>query len=102
MLIELFLFNSSDLIKDVAVSLVPLPLNKNDNIDPAALSGLEKNIKKVSLQITNSTDINTRDEYLLNFISSNKIDLCRIGDKPIFTNAMRQKVLDLTMCSPTL
>ncbi|XP_062712437.1 protein AF-10 isoform X7 [Aedes albopictus] len=35
-----------DLIKDVAVSLVPLPLNKNDNIDPAALSGLEKNIKK--------------------------------------------------------
>lgn len=38
----------SDLIKDVAVSLVPLPLNKNDNIDPASLSGFEKSIKKVS------------------------------------------------------
>ncbi|XP_062555383.1 protein AF-10 isoform X6 [Armigeres subalbatus] len=36
-----------DLIKDVAVSLVPLPLNKSDNIDPAALSGIEKNIKKI-------------------------------------------------------
>ncbi|EDS26673.1 mixed-lineage leukemia protein [Culex quinquefasciatus] len=35
-----------DLIKDVAVSLVPLPLNKNDNIDPASLSGFEKSIKK--------------------------------------------------------
>ncbi|XP_062555381.1 serine-rich adhesin for platelets isoform X4 [Armigeres subalbatus] len=39
-----------DLIKDVAVSLVPLPLNKSDNIDPAALSGIEKNIKKAKTE----------------------------------------------------
>uniref|UniRef100_A0A1Q3F7I4 Putative mixed-lineage leukemia protein n=1 Tax=Culex tarsalis TaxID=7177 RepID=A0A1Q3F7I4_CULTA len=39
-----------DLIKDVAVSLVPLPLNKNDNIDPASLSGFEKSIKKAKTE----------------------------------------------------
>lgn len=45
--VQMKIFYYSDLIKDVAVSLVPLPLNKSDNIDPAALSGIEKNIKKV-------------------------------------------------------
>ncbi|XP_053695266.1 protein AF-10 isoform X3 [Sabethes cyaneus] len=39
-----------DLIKDVAVSLVPLPLNKNDNIDPAALLSIEKTIKKAKTE----------------------------------------------------
>ncbi|XP_055644840.1 serine-rich adhesin for platelets isoform X2 [Toxorhynchites rutilus septentrionalis] len=39
-----------DLIKDVAVSLVPLPLNKSDNIDPASISGIEKSIKKAKTE----------------------------------------------------
>ncbi|XP_055539174.1 protein AF-10 isoform X2 [Wyeomyia smithii] len=39
-----------DLIKDVAVSLVPLPLNKSDNIDPASLLSIEKNIKKAKTE----------------------------------------------------
>ncbi|XP_058821739.1 protein AF-10 isoform X4 [Topomyia yanbarensis] len=39
-----------DLIKDVAVSLVPLPLNKNDNIDPASILSIEKSIKKAKTE----------------------------------------------------
>lgn len=49
-----------------------------------------------------STDFNSRGEHLLDFISRNEIDLCNRGDKPTFTNAIRQEVLDLTLCSPTL
>lgn len=49
-----------------------------------------------------STDTNTRGEYLLDFISTNEIDICNKGDAPTFANAIRQEVLDLTLCSPTI
>ncbi|XP_062538720.1 uncharacterized protein LOC134206995 [Armigeres subalbatus] len=47
-----------------------------------------------------STDINNRGEYLLDYISKNEIDICNRGDAPTFMNAVRQEVLDLTLCSP--
>ncbi|XP_055612182.1 protein AF-10 isoform X6 [Uranotaenia lowii] len=54
-----------DLIKDVAVSLVPLPLNKNDSIDPASISGIEKSIKKAKTE-PNSPHTPTADPNLQN------------------------------------
>ncbi|XP_058455147.1 protein AF-10 isoform X4 [Malaya genurostris] len=39
-----------DMIKDVAVSLVPLPLNKSDSIDPASILSIEKSIKKAKTE----------------------------------------------------
>lgn len=49
-----------------------------------------------------STDINTRGEYLLQFLSSKNINICNVGDKPTFSNSIRQEVLDLTLCSPSI
>ena len=47
-----------------------------------------------------STDINSRGECLLDFLSTNNIDICNTGDTPTFVNSIRQEVLDLTLCSP--
>lgn len=52
--------------------------------------------------IWGSTDINDRGEHLLEYISSNNIDLCNIGDSPTFVNKIRQEVLDLTLSSPII
>lgn len=49
--------------------------------------------------IWSSTDINKRGEDLLNYISSNNIDIRNKGNSPTFVNAIRQEVLDLTLCS---
>lgn len=49
-----------------------------------------------------STNINPRGEYLLQFLSSNNIDICNTGDKPTYENAIRQEVLDLTLCSQSI
>lgn len=49
-----------------------------------------------------STNINTRGEYLLQFLSSKNIDICNVGDKPTFENSIRQEVLDLTLCSRSI
>lgn len=52
--------------------------------------------------IWNSSDINKRGEDLLCYISSNNIDICNTGDSPTFMNAIRQEVLDLSLCSDLL
>lgn len=52
--------------------------------------------------IWSSTDINKRGEDLLNYMSSNNIDICNRGDSPTFVNSIRQEVLDLTICSDLL
>lgn len=49
--------------------------------------------------IWSSTDINKRGECLLEYLSSNDVNVCNEGDKPTFINAIRQEVLDLTLCS---
>lgn len=49
-----------------------------------------------------STDINSRGEGLLEFLSSNNVDICNNGNKATFVNAIREEVLDLTLCSPTI
>uniref|UniRef100_A0A182SW03 Uncharacterized protein n=1 Tax=Anopheles maculatus TaxID=74869 RepID=A0A182SW03_9DIPT len=46
--------SNRDLIRDVAVSLVPLSLNKNDHIDPLSIGVHEKNVKKVSDTVANN------------------------------------------------
>ena len=49
-----------------------------------------------------SNDINKRGECLFEFIISNNIDICNQGNKPTFVNAIRQEVLDITICSTKL
>lgn len=49
-----------------------------------------------------STGINSRGEYLLDYIYNNEIDICNRGEAPTFINAIRQEVLDLTLCSPKI
>uniref|UniRef100_A0A182TH80 Uncharacterized protein n=1 Tax=Anopheles melas TaxID=34690 RepID=A0A182TH80_9DIPT len=39
-----------DLIRDVAVSLVPLSLSKNDHIDPSSIAAHEKSVKKAKTE----------------------------------------------------
>lgn len=52
--------------------------------------------------VWNSTDINTRGEYLLEYLTANNIDICNQGNNFTFMNSIRQEVLDLTLCSNTL
>ena len=52
--------------------------------------------------IWGSTDINKRGECLFEYILSNNIDICNRGNKPTFANAIRQEVLDITICSTKL
>lgn len=49
-----------------------------------------------------STDINGRGECLLDYLSSSNIDICNIGNKPTFTNVIREEVLDLTLCNSAI
>ncbi|XP_053687324.1 uncharacterized protein LOC128736851 [Sabethes cyaneus] len=49
-----------------------------------------------------STDINNRGECLLEFLSSNNIEIANRGNEPRFINAIREEVLDLTLCSPVI
>ena len=49
-----------------------------------------------------SKGVNGRGECLLEFLSSNNIDICNKSNKPTFTNAIRGEVLDLTLCSPAI
>lgn len=52
--------------------------------------------------IWSSTDINSRGESLFSFISQNDIDICNRGNAPTFINAVREEVLDLTLCNSTI
>lgn len=46
-----------------------------------------------------SSDTNNRGEYLLEYLTSNEVNICNVGNSPTFTNAIRDEVLDLTLCS---
>lgn len=52
--------------------------------------------------IWSSTGINSRGEALFDYISQNDIDICNKGNCPTFVNAIREEVLDLTLCSSKL
>ena len=52
--------------------------------------------------IWGSTDDNNRGEYLLEYLTSNHVIVCNEGNTPTFSNAIRQEVLDLTLCSASL
>lgn len=49
-----------------------------------------------------STDINSRGECLLDYLCSSNIDICNKGNEPTFSNAIRQEVLDLTLCNAAI
>lgn len=85
-----------------------------DDIPPLEVARFVDYCKKINSQfiigcdanahhtIWSSTDINKRGEDLLSYISSNNIDICNRGYSPTFVNAIRQEVLDLTICSDLL
>ena len=52
--------------------------------------------------IWSSSDINTRGEYLLEYLTSNEVHVCNVGTEPTFINAIRKEVLDLTLCSASI
>lgn len=52
--------------------------------------------------VWNSTDINTRGECLLEYLTKNNVNICNEGTNSTFMNSIRQEVLDLTLCSNTL
>ena len=49
--------------------------------------------------IWGSSDINSRGESLLEFLLKEKVQILNRGNKPTFKNAIREEVLDLTLCS---
>lgn len=85
-----------------------------DDVPPSLVVNFVSYCKKINAQfiigcdanahhtIWSSTDINKRGEDLLNYISSHNIDICNKGSSPTFINAIRQEVLDLTICSDLL
>ena len=46
-----------------------------------------------------STDTNQRGDKLLDFILSSDLQICNVGDKPTFSNAVREEVIDLTLAT---
>ena len=47
-----------------------------------------------------SSDDNPRGERLLDFIVTTDLQICNKGNKPTFTNAIREEVIDLTLATP--
>lgn len=86
-------------VEDVPPSSVVNFINYCKKINAQFIIGCDANAHHT---IWSSSDINKRGEDLLNYISSNSIDICNRGDSPTFINAIRQEVLDLTICSDLL
>lgn len=49
-----------------------------------------------------SSDINKRGESLLEYLTTNNLDILNRGNAPTFENRIRQEVLDITIASPSL
>ncbi|XP_053956279.1 uncharacterized protein LOC128861928 [Anastrepha ludens] len=52
--------------------------------------------------IWGSTNINARGECLLEFLLRYNVSIVNRGNEPTFRNAIREEVLDLTLCSPNV
>ncbi|XP_053968430.1 uncharacterized protein LOC128869853 [Anastrepha ludens] len=52
--------------------------------------------------IWGSTNINARGECLLEFLLRYNVSIVNRGNEPTFRNAIREEVLDLTICSPNV
>ena len=46
-----------------------------------------------------STDTNDRGDHLLDYILSTNLQICNVGEKPTFSNSIRQEVIDITLAS---
>ncbi|XP_055714430.1 uncharacterized protein LOC129808685 [Phlebotomus papatasi] len=80
-----------------------------DEIPPPEVAGLvaycEKEKKQLIIgcdanahhKIWGSSNINTRGESLLEFISTNNLQIINTGSKPTFVTKIRQEVLDITL-----
>ena len=49
-----------------------------------------------------SSDNNRRGEKLLEFLSASDLSILNRGNRPTFINRVRQEVIDLTLCSPSV
>ena len=52
---------------------------------------------KAHRTIWGSSDINKRDESLLDIILINKLNICNSGDEPAFITALRKEFFDVTL-----
>jgi hypothetical protein len=50
-------------------------------------------------EVRGSTDINPREESLLDFIMRNRLKILNRGKTPTFLDSRRQEVLDITICT---
>ncbi|XP_037929185.1 uncharacterized protein LOC119666118 [Teleopsis dalmanni] len=48
-------------------------------------------------EVWGSTKTNIRGEYLLEFITSKKLEICNVGNTPTFVTISRKEVLDITI-----
>ncbi|XP_037930669.1 uncharacterized protein LOC119665518 [Teleopsis dalmanni] len=56
--------------------------------------GCDSNAHK---EVWGSTNANIRGEYLLEFITSKKLEICNVGNTPTFVTILRKEVLDITI-----
>ena len=49
-----------------------------------------------------STDTNPRGPHLVEYLVTTELDIRNIGNTPTFRNAVREEVLDITLCTSDL
>lgn len=99
--------------QEMVVASAYFPGNQED-IPPPETAALERYCRRINKPfligcdanahhtVWSSTNINKRGECLLEYLSSHDVNVCNEGNKPTFINAVRQEVLDLTLCSTTM
>ena len=53
-------------------------------------------------QLWGSTDTNPRGQRLVEYLVTTELDILNVGNTPTFRNAVREEVLDLTLCTSNL
>ena len=53
-------------------------------------------------QLWGSTDTNPRGQRLVEYLVTTELDILNVGNTPTFRNAVREEVLDITLCTINL
>ena len=53
-------------------------------------------------QLWSSTDTNQRGQRLVEYLLTTELEILNIGNTPTFRNSVREKVLDITLCTSNL
>ena len=105
--VAIIINNSSHMCKQFVIA--SMYLHGDANIPPMAMERLTAycNEKKLPLiiggdvnahhSLWGSTNINTRGIALYNFIISQSLTCCNVGNTPTFRNAIREEVLDISL-----